>query len=163
MNATIPFTIRRFQSEDQEQVWNLHTVALMQTGAFLHGHGKWDDDFKDIDGHYLKNRGEFLVAEHQTDAKTKIIIAMGALRQMTEERGEIKRMRVLPEFQGQGLGKVILGMLEDRARELKYTVLQLDTSVLQIAAQKLYQKNGYKEIKRDAVGGIETIFFEKQL
>jgi len=86
---------------------------------------------------------------------------MGALRRVSDERAEIKRMRVEPEHQGKGLGTRLLKMLEKRARDLGYEELQLDTSVRQEAALHLYQKYGYKEYKRGMLGGLETIWMEK--
>lgn len=152
--------IRGYCDDDFEQVWNLHELALKSAGAFLHGHGPWDDDLKDIHSNYLKNRGAFLVLELQDGVHSRII-AMGALRRMTEGREEIKRMRVHPDYQGQGLGKLMLQNLEEIAKVFGYQSLQLDTTILQKAAIGLYSKFGYKEIRRDSIGGIEKIFFEK--
>jgi N-acetylglutamate synthase-like GNAT family acetyltransferase len=65
---------------------------------------------------------------------------MGALRSMTETRGEIKRMRVHPDFQHCGLGQMILSRLEAHAVALGYQTLHLDTSTLQVATQHFYRK-----------------------
>ncbi len=135
---------------------------LAETGTHL-GPGPWDDDLKEIETHYLSNNGEFFVGEYLSDTPSKFLVAMGTLRQMTEERGEIKRIRVLREFQGQGIGKKILHMLEESARKLGYKVLQLDTTTLQEAALRLYRKAGYEEIRREKGQGLEMIFFEKVL
>lgn len=161
-HANTPIAIRRFQPEDAEQVWHLHNVVLAETGAHL-GPGPWDDDLKNIEEHYLNSNGEFLVAEYQSEVRGKFLIAMGALRRLSEDRGEIKRMRVLREFQGQGIGKTILRTLEARARELGYKILQLDTTTLQEAAQGLYRNAGYQEIRREKGQGLEVIIFEKNL
>jgi len=44
-----------------------------------------------------------------------------------------------------------------------YKTLHLDTSILQIPARKLYEKNGYREVGRDNYGGLEVILYEKEL
>src|SRR5579884_2355574 len=137
------FTLRRYTPADQEAVEHLHVLAIQQTGAYL-GPGPWDDDIYAIEEVYLKNQGEFLIGEYDG-----LFVAMGALRRTTPQRAEIKRMRVLPEYQGRGYGQLILNELEARARALGYQTLHLDTSTLQIAAQKLYEKNGYREVGRD--------------
>lgn len=73
-------------------------------------------------------------------------------------------MRVHPDLQGKGIGQIMLATLENRARALGYRVLQLDTTVKQVVAQKLYQKNGYVEIRRETEGWLlETIFYRKDL
>lgn len=150
-------TIRRYQSSDIDSVWELHNTALAQTGAHL-GNGPWDDDLHHIEQIYLENSGEFLVGEYEDQ-----LVAMGALKQTSAERAEIKRMRVAPAYQGRGFGQVILEALEQKAQELGYTTLHLDTTVKQVAAQKLYRKNAYQETSRRIVAGLETIFFEKSI
>jgi len=41
--------------------------------------------------------------------------------------------------------------------------LHLDTSVVQVPAQKLYEKNGFREVGRDSYHQLEVILYEKQL
>ena len=151
------FTLRRYVPADREAVEYLHVFAIQQTGAYL-GRGPWDDDVYAIEDVYLNNQGEFLIGE--CDGQ---FVAMGALRRTSPERAEIKRMRVQPDYQGRGYGQIILDELEVRARALGYKVLHLDTSVLQIPAQKLYEKNGFREVGRDMYQELEVILYEKQI
>lgn len=160
------FTLRRYTTADQQAVEHLHVFALQQIGAYL-GHGLWDDDIYSIEEVYLKNQGEFLIGEYDG-----LLVAMGALKRTTPQRAEIKRMRVSPAYQGRGYGQLILDELEAHARALGYQTLHLDTSTLQVPAQKLYEKNGYREVDRDKyrqeVGKdkyelLEVILYEKQL
>ena len=81
--------IRRYTDADHDDVWNLHILGLQQVGAYL-GNGPWDDDLHNIECVYLNNRGEFLVGVYEGR-----LIAMGALRKITDELAEIKRIRVL--------------------------------------------------------------------
>jgi len=92
-----------------------------------------------------------------------IFVAMGAFRRTSPERAEIKRMRVHPDYQGRGLGQIILSELEARARTMGYKTLHLDTSVVQLPARKLYEKNGFREVGRDKYHDLEVILYEKQL
>lgn len=160
------FLLRRYTPTDQQAVEHLHVFAIQQTGAYL-GRGPWDDDIYSIEETYLKNQGEFLIGEYDG-----LLVAMGALKRTSSQRAEIKRMRVLPAYQGRGYGQLILDELETRARTLGYHTLHLDTSILQIPAQKLYEKNGYREVGRDKyqqeIGegkyqSLEVILYEKQL
>lgn len=160
------FTLRRYTSADQEAVEHLHVFAIQQTGAYL-GRGPWDDDVYAIEEVYLKKWGEFLIGECDS-----LFVAMGALKRTSPERAEIKRMRVHPDYQGRGYGQLILDELEARARALGYQVLHLDTSIVQIPAQRLYEKNGFHEVSRatyrQEVGTgnyqqLEVILYEKQL
>ncbi|GAC1370320.1 MAG: GNAT family N-acetyltransferase [Ktedonobacteraceae bacterium] len=151
------FTLRRYRPADQEAVEYLHVHAIQQTGAYL-GRGPWDDDVYAIEEAYLNNQGEFLIGEWDG-----IFVAMGALHRTSPERAEIKRMRVHSNYQGRGFGQLILSELETHARALGYKTLHLDTSVLQVPAQKLYEKNGYREVGRDRYQDLEVILYEKQL
>lgn len=151
------FTLRRYAAGDMEAVEHLHVFAIQQMGAYL-GRGPWDDDVYAIEKEYLNNQGEFLVGEWDG-----VLVAMGALHRTTAERAQIKRMRVHPDYQGRGFGQLILNELEARARALGYKTLHLDTSIVQLPAQKLYEKNGYREVGRDIYGHLEVILYEKQL
>jgi ribosomal protein S18 acetylase RimI-like enzyme len=151
------FTLRRYTPADQETVEYLHVHAIQQAGAYL-GRGPWDDDVYAIEETYLNNQGEFLIGEWDG-----IFVAMGALRRTSSERAEIKRMRVHPDYQGRGLGQIILSELEARACAIGYKTLHLDTSVVQVPAQKLYEKNGFREVGRDTYQDLEVILYEKQL
>lgn len=160
------FTLRRYTSADQEAVEQLHVSAMQQTGAYL-GRGPWDDDVYAVEDVYLNNQGEFLIGEY--DGR---MMAMGALKRTGPSRAEVKRMRIHRDYQGRGYGQLILSELEARARALGYQTLHLDTSVLQLPAQRLYEKNGFHEVGRDYYPQhidkdtrqlIEVILYEKQL
>lgn len=58
----------------------------------------------------------------------------------------IKRMWVSPDARGMGLGRRLLGALEDRARTLGYTTIRLETEASLGEAQKLYRSSGYREV-----------------
>jgi len=147
---------RRYQLQDKDAVWELHRLALEPTGAMLPG-GPWnDDDLNDIRREYINNGGDFLVG-----VINKKIICMGGIKKKSASTAEIKRMRVHPDFQRTGLGQLILDKLEEKARLLGYTKLCLDTTTKQIAAQKLYEKNGYNRTGRTSYGGLDIIFYEK--
>ena len=160
------FTLRRYTPADQQAVEHLHVLAIQQTGAYL-GRGPWDDDVYAVEEVYLKNHGEFLVGEYDG-----LLVAMGALKRTDPERAEVKRMRIHPDYQGRGYGQRMLDELEACARALGYRTLHLDTSLLQIAAQRLYEKNGFREVGRDTYQQwidkdisqpLEVILYEKQL
>lgn len=149
--------IRRYQKSDNQQVKDLHRIALESTDAFAKS-GKWDKDLDDITEIYLR-KGEFLVG-----LLGDRIILMGALKPISDDAVEMKRVRVHPDFQRKGLGQLILESLERRAKELGYKKILLDTTVKQIAAQKMYEKNGYVEIRRQTEGWpLEMIFYSKRL
>lgn len=149
--------IRRYEDADHDAVWDLHNRALAETGAHA-GNGPWDEDLHRIRATYLDVGGEFLVGLHEGR-----VVAMGALRRIDADRAEVKRMRVHPADQRRGFGGAVLEALERRARELAYTSLRLDTTTVQVAAQRLYRRHGYREVGRTVIGGFDTILCEKRL
>ena len=150
-------TIRRYEPGDRDAVWGLHKTALRAAKADI-GDGPWDDDFHQIEDIYLNDGGEFVVGLLEGR-----VIAMGALRRSSQLRAEIKRMRVHPDCDRRGFGQAILTVLEQRARELGYNTLHLDTTTIQQAAQRLYAKNGYVEVARSQAHGFDLIFYEKKI
>lgn len=149
--------LRRFAETDATAVWNLHNLALRQDGGHP-GNGRWDVDLRSISSAYLDDGGEFLVG-----VLDRRVVAIGALRHLTDSAAEITRMRVHPGFQRRGFGRLVLERLEQRAGELGFTKLRLDTTVAQAAAQALYRSAGYREVGRGQNGGFDVIFFEKRL
>lgn len=108
--------------------------------------GPWNDDMR-LPESYAQNGGIFLVGEIAGE-----IVAMGALRKVAATRGEIKRVRVHPLSQRQGLGRSIMQALENKARSLGYSTLLVRTDYTLEAAQQLYLYCGYQETKRDEKG-----------
>jgi len=79
--------------------------------------------------------------------------------------GEIKRMFVLPQTRGTGLGRELLMVLEMAARQFKLRCLRLETGVSQPEAIGLYRSAGFVEIgpfgdyQKDPL----SLFMEKEL
>ena len=82
------------------------------------------------------------------------VVGMGALRELEEEVGEIKRMYIRPKYRGRGLGKKLLKKLIEKAKEFGYSTLRLDTADFMTVAQNIYRSIGFKEIEE--YSGCET-------
>ena len=151
---TPAIAIRRYEPGDRGAVRRLHDDALHAVGAHL-GSGPWDRDLDAIESVYLEDGGEFLVGILDRE-----VVAMGALLRTDRDRAGITRMRVAPSLQGRGIGQTLLEALHNRATELGYATLHLDTTVQQTAARRLYEKNGYREVGRGPIGPFECIYYE---
>ena len=66
---------------------------------------------------------------------------------MDETNCEIRKMYLLPKARGKGLGKWMVNFLIERAKELGYQKIELDTASVLIEAIELYKKMGFKEVK----------------
>lgn len=150
------FLIRRFEAPDRDAVWRLHKLAVAQAEAFAA-----DDyfaDLNDVESVYLRDRGEFLVGSLDGH-----VVAMGAFQPRSDDVAEILRMRVDPAFQRAGLGRALLNALETRARQSSFKLLKLQTTVVQVAAQRFYESQGYVKTGRGNAEGYEVIRYEKRI
>jgi putative acetyltransferase len=73
-------------------------------------------------------------------------IGCGGIARYDAVRGEVKRMYVVPEARGRGLGRRLLDDLEAQARALGYTSVVLETGDRQPEALGLYRSSGYERI-----------------
>jgi GNAT superfamily N-acetyltransferase len=90
-------------------------------------------------------------------------VACGGVRELSEGVAEIKRMWVDPEWRGMGLGSRMLRSLEDRARQLGYRTVRLDTNSALTEAIALYERAGYGAIERYNDNPHAQRWFEKAL
>jgi GNAT superfamily N-acetyltransferase len=110
-------------------------------------------------------RGIFLVVRDEDGTA----VACGGVTRFThdEAKGELKRMYVRPGARGRGLGRLVLGRLEEHARELGFASLVLETGDRQEAALALYRNSGYTRIPcyppYDGRDGGFSLCFEKEL
>ncbi len=79
--------------------------------------------------------------------------------------GELKRMYVRPEFQGQGLAKQLITVLEAYTQDHGVHVLRLETGIYSDAAIGLYTSVGFVEIAPfgDYQPDPNSRFFEKHI
>lgn len=149
---------RQYLPEDKTAVLDLHETALRDLGTFDETSARQDYDLHDIELQYIGLGGDFLVGTLDNE-----IVAMGAFRHMGKAgEVELKRMRVKPELQGQGIGTKLLELLEDIVRQKGYKSIILDT-VNQTPAQKMYEQFGYRETGRETRRDREQVFYRKEL
>jgi GNAT superfamily N-acetyltransferase len=70
-------------------------------------------------------------------------VAGGGVKRLDDRTCEIKRMYVVPDARGRGVGRELLAALESLARELGYAVARLDTGAKQPGARRMYERAGY--------------------
>jgi putative acetyltransferase len=124
----------------------------------------WDswgafDDMNDIQSYYFKNGGVFLVT---VDGEK--IIGTGAFWRYEEDGVcEVKRIALLPEYQGQGMGYAMMVELMRRAREMGYRKMCLWTNRYKLTrAIAFYQRLGFVEVPHEGADDDE-IWMEKEI
>ena len=153
---------RRFgRFEDPSPITRLHKLALEAAGAYADDPAL-DRDLNDPASNYENLGGEFWVGEIDGE-----IVAMGAFRLSLQphsgkNEAELKRMRVRPDLQGQGIGSALLKLLEKRVAKSNYRTIALDT-VGDTPAQAFYERHGYRETRREPADNFELIFYQKEL
>jgi ribosomal protein S18 acetylase RimI-like enzyme len=75
----------------------------------------------------------------------------------------VENVAVLPQRQGRGLGRELLGFAEDRARLAGLTEMTLYTNAQMTENLRLYPALGYVETGRAVQDGFARVFYRKPL
>jgi GNAT superfamily N-acetyltransferase len=73
-------------------------------------------------------------------------IGCGALRELGDGAGEVKRMYVVPSRRRSGVAHAVLAALEEEAARRGWTLLKLETGTEQPDAMAFYERHGYRRI-----------------
>ena len=92
-------------------------------------------------------------------------VGCGAVRPVTKDAMEVKRMFTLPEYRKRGIAKAVLTELEKWSKELGYQKCVLETGKRQPEAIDLYIRQGYRSTPNygQYVGVENSVCFEKVL
>ena len=129
---------------EMEQLYSLPTGTGLGTGA--------------APADFAPPGGAFLVI--YADGKP---VAGGGIKRDEDGVAEIKRMYVAPAARRQGLGRRLLEELEEKARELGYVRIRLDTGNRQPHAQAMYERAGYHPIENYNGNSMASFWGEKIL
>lgn len=108
-----------------------------ETFPVAHGYVTKHPDPSDFEAPH----GDFVVA-YEDDA-----LGCGGIRDLGDDRWEVKHLWMLPAARGKGLGKKMLVELERRAEALGARELVLDTNSSLTAAGNLYRSAGFVNIE----------------
>ncbi len=74
------------------------------------------------------------------------LVGMVALRKKSETVCEMKRLFVLPTFSGFGIGKMLSIAIIEKAKEMGFREMVLDTLQRLVPALQLYKNLGFEEV-----------------
>jgi putative acetyltransferase len=119
----------------------------------------FEDELKTLQQMYAAPAGGIILCR-----TAEAYIACVAVRKTDADTAELKRMFVQPQYQGRGLGKILLQKSLALARQCGYKKIQLDTLNYMHPAIELYKAHGFYEIPAYYHNPIATaIYFEKIL
>lgn len=119
----------------------------------------WLKDMNDIQQTYFDNGGIFLVMTDENQ-----LIGTGAIRKFEKKICELKRLWLLTEYHGKGLGYQMMQELLLFAREMGYKRIRLETdAVFQKRAVQFYKQIGFYEIPIPNATPDEDILMELSL
>ena len=119
----------------------------------------WLKDMNDIQQTYFNNDGIFLVMTDENQ-----LICTGAIRKFEDKICELKRLWLLPDYHGKGLGYRMMQELLVFARETGYERIRLETDpVYQKRAVKFYKQLGFYEVPIPNATEDEDILMEMSL
>lgn len=100
------------------------------------------------------------IARHE-----RTVVGCGALKRHSAAVGEVKRMFTRPDWQGQGIGRRILGEIQATAEREGLETLVLETGDQHPAAWAIYEKAGFTRCGPvlDYPDSPYSIFYQKQL
>ncbi|MCU0825993.1 MAG: GNAT family N-acetyltransferase [Tabrizicola sp.] len=102
----------------------------------------FENELRGLPGKFGPPRGCLLVASVGADYAGCV-----GLRDIGEGVCEMKRLFVLPQYQGCGVGKVLAKAILDEAKGLGFHMMRLDTGPNSTEAQDIYRKLGFLEIQ----------------
>ena len=135
--------IRKARAGDEEKVLSLVQEVLNSYGLKLNPYDE-DLDITNIPKYYTENNGDFEVIEFKGD-----IIGSYGIYKIDEETCELRKMYLKGNFQGLGLGNIMIENSFKIAKALKYKRITLQTNSVLYKAIKLYKKYGFEEFSED--------------
>ena len=143
MMAAPEIIFRPAGNEDREEIKKIVYGVLGEYGLVPEPGGT-DIDLEDIDKNYLERGGVFEVLE---DGEGKILGTVGLypLDSETPKTVELRKMYFLAELRGRGWGKKTLTRMIERARQLGFRRITLETHSSLKEAIGLYKSFGFAE------------------
>ena len=134
------------RKEEIKELFAEYTDMLVKTdpvfAKYLAIQG-YDDELKDLEKKYGMPDGRLYLAIWEGKPAGCI-----ALRRLTGENCEMKRLYVRPEYRGQGIARALVHQLMQEARVAGYRQMVLDTFPFLPEAITLYKREGFYEIER---------------
>lgn len=142
---------------------------ILSTAAIKLDFQDFAHELTSLPGKYAaENNGALYIAYLQRPASNgrptveKPIGCVG-LRTFEGRRAELKRLYLAPESRGMGVGRALVNVAVEKARELGYAEILLDTLGSMTAARGLYESVGFAEIEKYYESCEDAVFYRMGL
>lgn len=128
---------REARPGDEYQVLKLIEYVLSEYNLNLEPEDA-DKDATDINSNYMNNNGWFQVVENSEQ-----IIGSVGVYMIDKDECELRKMYLYPEYHGQGIGSTLMRNALEKAKELGYKYMTLQTNSVLNKALPVYKKYGF--------------------
>lgn len=124
----------------------------------------FDDNLDHLSDFYLGDSAKRFYCIALEDEKVIGGIGMAEFELM-DSCAELQKLYLTDRAKGRGIGYTLIRRIEDKARDLGYRQMYLETHTNLAAAIHVYEKSGYKEIEKPAgvVHAAMNRFYIKKL
>jgi len=150
-DAFNPANIRDFQPGDQCACLSLYRQGL--TGGKI-SENDTASDLDNIAAEYMKGGNHFWVAQ-----EGDTIVGMIGVQHHDEGTGEIRRLRVHPDFRRRGIGTALVETAIRFCREQNYLKVTLDTFMERDPAIRLFEQFKFRHYRTKTFGEKDLVYF----
>lgn len=144
--------VRTYQPQDQASVSHLYTAGLLAGQIAPNDTGA---DIENIREAYFDDpRHHFWVAEVEGQ-----VLGMIGVASDESHTAEIRRLRVLPEYQDSNIAATLLEAAVAHCKHHGYLKVVLDTRFERIAAVDLFDKIGFQHTRTKSLHGKDLLEF----
>ncbi len=141
-----PYKIRPIRKFDNPRVARIIRDVMTEFGAVGAGYSIQDPEVDDMHGAYPDKSSAFLVIT----LGNRILGCggVGPLHGGDRETCELRKMYLVQDLRGTGLGNRLLNLCLDEARRLGYQTCYLETLEHMTHARHLYRKHGFESLDK---------------
>ena len=139
-------TIREIKPSDNAAIAQIIRAVLTALGADPETTVLGETSLNTMYENYQEDRAVYFIAEEEN-----IILGGAGIRKLigsVENICELQRMFLAPEARGKGIGKKLMELCLQKAKEFSYKTIYLETFSQSAAAISLYEKTGFHPIPK---------------
>jgi ribosomal protein S18 acetylase RimI-like enzyme len=158
MKHSTPVTIREATPEDVAAARRLFREYADWLGVDL-SFQSFDEELAGLPQPYTRPHGFLLFAE-----SAGAVVGCVAAKKLGDGLAEAKRLYVIAEYRGRGIGRQLMERLLRETQEIGYRAVRLDTLPQMQAARRLYKALGFRRIAayyHNPIAG--TVYMERSL